>query len=107
MVRDIDFHCSRWWHPSLATAETVTCTLREDLTKSTTGNKATLKDSQHYPKAFGDAVAAVHQARMADLLEASAAADARASKLEIPDFEFAQDLWEDAGIPSVEAFLRS
>ena len=109
-VREIDFHCSRWWHPALATAETTSFVLREDLSRATTGNKGTLKDSQHYPRAFGDAVAAVHLAHEAELRAANAAADAAASLLRVPEFEVAkrgEDPWEDAELSSVDEFLRS
>jgi len=109
-IREIDMLCSRWWHEGLGKVSLTTVLVRADGSRATTGEKREMKESQHYPEAFGEAVAAVHHRHSADLRRVKKQKDEAAAAVVVPDFWSAvegEDCWEDADLSSLEAFLLS
>ena len=107
-VGEISRYASRWWDSSMADLELVQ--VRPDSTGALRvyGVPQSLHESQHYPPAFGEAVAAVHVAHLHELYTAHAERNNKSSMVPLPELwthDDNEDMWDDAEMSAVVAFL--
>ena len=107
-VGEISRYASRWWDPSMTDMELVQ--VRPDSTGALRvyGVPKSLHESQHYPPAFGEAVATVHVAHLHELYTAHAEQTRRSSMVALPELwthDDNEDMWDDAEMSAVMAFL--
>ena len=109
-VGEIDRLPLRWWCSELSESNLYETINGQDR-RSVNGVHAALKESQHYPAAFGHAVAAVHAAHASDLqittLERNRDASACVRIPDVWNIPADEDTWEDAHTASVLEFLTA